>query len=124
MRKILETKLNGGNIITGINIWVFSLLTYSAAFLDLTGTELEQMDRSTRKLMTMHRALNLKSNVARIYLFCKEDGRGLRSVEDTLKSAILGLERYVLKSQEGLLIAGRRVNGDHEQHLGMIASVN
>ena len=50
------------------------------------------------------RALNLKSHVARIYLFCKEDERGLRSVEDTLKLAILGLERYVLKSEEGLLM--------------------
>ena len=37
--------------------------------------------------------------------------------------AILGLERYVLTSEEGLLIAARRVDGDYEQHLGMIASV-
>ena len=58
MRKILETKLNGGTIITGINTWEISLLRYSAAFVDWTGTELEKMDRRARKLMTMHRALN------------------------------------------------------------------
>ena len=51
-RKILETKLNGGNIVTGINTWAVSLLRYSAAFLDWTGKELEQMDRRTTKLMT------------------------------------------------------------------------
>ena len=94
-RKILETKLNGGNIITGINTWAIPLLRYSAAFLDRAEPELEQMDRRTRKLMTMHRALNRKSDVARIYLSRKEGGRGLVSFEDTVKLAILGLEKYV-----------------------------
>ena len=37
--------------------------------------------------------------------------------------AIQGLERYVLTSEKGLLIAARRVDGDYEQHLGMIESV-
>ena len=119
MRKILETKLNGGNIITGVNTWAISLLRYSAAFLDWTEAELEQMDRRTRKLITMHRALNPKSDVARIYLSRKEGGRALISVEETVKLAILGLERYALTSEEGLLIAARRVNGDYKQHLGM-----
>ena len=123
MRKILETKLNGGNIIAGINTWAISLLRYSAVFLDCAGTELEQMGTRTRKLMTMHRALNPKSNVARIYLSRKEGVRGLMSVEDKVKLAVLGLERYVLTSQEGLLITARRVDGDYEQYLGMIESV-
>ena len=64
--------------------------------------------------MTMHRALNPKSDIARIYLSRKEGGRGLISVEDTVKLAILVLERYVLTSEEGLLITGRRVDGDYE----------
>ena len=34
VRKVLETKLNGGNIIRGINIWAVSFLRYSAAFID------------------------------------------------------------------------------------------
>ena len=119
VRKILETKLNGGNIITEINTWAISLLRYSAAFLDWARAEFEQMDRRTRKFMTMHRALNPKSDVARIYLSRKEGGRGLISVEDIAKLAILGLERYALTSEEVLLIAARKVDGDYEQHLGM-----
>ena len=81
------------------------------------------LDRRTRKLMTMLWALNPKSDVARIYLSRKEEGRGLISVEDTVKLVILGLERYVLTSGEGLFIAARRVDGDYEQHLGIIESV-
>ena len=50
--------------------------------------------------MKMHRALNPKSDVARIYLSRTEGGRGLISVEDTVKLANLGLERYLLTSEE------------------------
>ena len=121
VRKILETKLNGGNI-TGINIWATSLLRYSAAFLYWSGAELEQIHRRTRQLMTMHQALNPKSGIARIYLSSK-GGRGIISVEDTIKLAILGVERYMLTSREGLLIEARRVEGGYEQHPGMIENV-
>ena len=111
LRKVPETKLNGGNIITGINTWAISLL------------RLEQMDRRKRKLMTMHRALNPTSDGARIYLSRREGGRRLISVEDKTKLAIQGFEIYVLTSEKGLLIAARRVDRDYEQHLGMIESV-
>ena len=108
VRKILQIKLNEGIIITGINTWAISLLTYSAAFLDWTEA-VEQMDRRTRKLMAMHRALNPKIDVARIYLFRTEGGTGIISVKDAVKVAILGLERNVLTSGEGLLIAVGRL---------------
>ena len=50
--KILETKLNGRNIITGINTWGISLLRYSAIFLDRRiWIDLGKMDRRTRKLI-------------------------------------------------------------------------
>ena len=73
--------------------------------------------------MTTSQALNLKSDIARIVSSRKEGGGGLISVEGTVKLTILGLERYVLTSEEGLLIAGRRVDGDYEQHLEVIESV-
>ena len=72
--------------------------------------------------MSMHWTLNPKSEVGRIYLSRKEGGRGLISVEDIAKLAILGLERHVLTSEEVPLIAATKVDGDYEQHLGMIES--
>ena len=39
------------------------------------------------------------------------------------KLAILWLEKYILISEEGLLIAAGRVDGDYEQHLRNIESV-
>ena len=71
--KIEWWKYNSRNKYGGI-----SLLRYSAAFLDCTGAELEQIDRRTRKL-------DPKSDIAKIYLSRKEGGRGLISVEETVK---------------------------------------
>ena len=68
--------------------------------------------------------MNPKSDIARKYLSRSEEEIGLISVvKDTVKLAILGLERYVLISEEVLLIAARRADRDYERHLGMIESV-
>ena len=32
LRKVLESKLNGGNLVCGVNIWAVSLLRFSGAF--------------------------------------------------------------------------------------------
>ena len=32
LRKVLKSKLNGGNVVRGVNTWALSLLRYSAAF--------------------------------------------------------------------------------------------
>ena len=58
VRKILETKLNGSNIIKGINTRAILVLRCSAAFLNWTKTELQLMDRRTTKLLTTHNGLH------------------------------------------------------------------
>ena len=98
--KYTRSKIEGSKYNNDNKYLAISLLRYSAAFLDWTGTELEQMERRTRKLMTMHQTLNPRSDVARIYLPRKKVGRGPISVENKVKLAILGLERYILTSEE------------------------
>ena len=110
VRKLLETKLNGQNIINGINTWAVSLLRYSAPFLGWAKEEKQQLDRKTRKLLTMHGGLHPKSNVDRLHIPRKEGGRGLLNVEDVINLAVIGLERYVSSSAERLLTAARVAN--------------
>ena len=117
VRKLLETKLNGQNIINAINTRAIPLLRYSAAFLGWTKEEIQQLDRKTRKLLTMHGVLHPKSNVDRLYIPRKEGGRGLLNVEDVINLPVIGLERYVCNSTERLLTAARAANeyeGDSE----------
>ena len=68
VRKVLETQLNGNNVIKAINTWAISVVRYSAPFLDWRKEEIQELDRRTRKLMTMHKALHPKSNVDRLYI--------------------------------------------------------
>ena len=109
VRKVLETKLNGENMIKGINTWAVSLIRYSAALLDWTKEEKQSIDRKTRKLITMHKGLHPKSNTNRLYIPRKEGGRGLLSIEDTVDLANLGLKSYVRNSCERLLVAARQI---------------
>ena len=110
-RKILETKWNGSNIIKGINTWAIPLLRYSAAFFNCTTTELQLMDRRTRKLLSMQNGLHPRTDVDRVYIPRKEGGRGLICIEDTVKLANIGLKRNVKESKERLIVAAR---GDNE----------
>ena len=43
VRKVLETKLSGGNIIKAINTWAIPVLRYSAPILKWRKTELQEL---------------------------------------------------------------------------------
>ena len=82
LRKVLKSKLNGGKLVCGVNTWAVSLLRYSAAFVSWRKSELQAIERKTRKLFTIYGALHPKSDVGRLYIPRKEGGRGLISIED------------------------------------------
>ena len=67
-----------------------------------TKQELNELERKTRKLLTMNGGC-----VARLYVPRKHGGRGLTSVEDCINQARLSLEMYVQSSEEDLLKAVR-----------------
>ena len=73
-RKLLETKLSSRNLIKGINTWAVPLVRYLGPSLKWTGEELKQLDQRTRKLMTMHKALQYRDDVDRLYVSRKEGG--------------------------------------------------
>ena len=63
LRKVFKSKLNGRNLVQGVNTWAKSLLRYSAAFISWRMCELQAIDRKTRKLFTIFRGLHPKSDV-------------------------------------------------------------
>ena len=100
-RKVLKSKLNGGNT------WAVSLLRYSAAFVNWRKSELQAVDRKTRKLFTIYGPLHPKSDLDRLYIPTIGGGRGLISIKDCVELAIRGLEVYIHGSQERLIQAAR-----------------
>ena len=77
VRKILKSKLNSNNMIQAINSRALSLIRYGAGIIKWTVEELKEVDRKTRKLLNIHRALQCTSqaNDDRLYLKRKEGGR-------------------------------------------------
>ena len=77
VKKTLSSKLNAGNVIKAINGWAVSLLRYSGGIVNWTKSELAELDRNTRKLLTIHGALHPRSNVSRLYLYYQEEKEGV-----------------------------------------------
>ena len=41
LKKVLKSKLNGGNLVQGVNTWTVSLLKYSASFISIVSCRLQ-----------------------------------------------------------------------------------
>ena len=51
-----------------INNWAVPVIRYTAGIVGWTVTDMEDLDRKTRKLMTAHRTLHSQSDIDRLYL--------------------------------------------------------
>ena len=69
----MKSKLNGGNLVRGVNIWAVSLLRYSAVFFSWRKSELHATDGKTRKLFTIYGALHPNSDVDRLDIHKKKE---------------------------------------------------
>ena len=54
IRKLLKSKLNGGNVVSAINARAVSIIRYGAGIIKWTNEELGKLDRKTRKLLTIN----------------------------------------------------------------------
>ena len=105
VKKSCRSKLNGGNLIDGINTWAVGVVRYSAGIVDWTVEEVANMDRRTRKILAMNGCLQTRSNVARLYLPRKEGGRGLIGIEECVRRESKCLHDYLRESTEWMLQA-------------------
>ena len=103
VRKILKSKLNGGNVISAINSRAVAVVRYGAGIIKWTKLELEELDRKARKLTTMYGAHHPKGDVDRLYTKRASGGRGLIGVEDCVGVEVDSLERYLDVAEEQLL---------------------
>ena len=85
-RLILISKLNGRNKVTAINRWAVAIFRYGDGIFQLKASELKDLNRKSRKTMTMYRGLHPKSDLDRLYVKRMEGGKGLISVERCIRS--------------------------------------
>ena len=78
---VMKSHLNDKNKIKAANTWAVSLIRYRAGTIKWNKEELQELDRKSRKIMTMNKELHPRSDIARIYVPRKKGGRGLISCE-------------------------------------------
>ena len=102
-QEVVRLKLNGGDLIDGINSWAVGVVRYSAGIVDWTMEDVANMDRITRKILAMNGCMHTRSNVARLYLLRKEGGRGLIGIEECVTRESKSLHGYLRESREWML---------------------
>ena len=86
-----------------INSRAVSIVRYGAGIISWTKMELEELDRRTRKLMTICWVHYPEADVDRLYLQRYEGGRGLRGLEGYEQVEVHSLEKYLITSKEEVL---------------------
>ena len=95
IRLVMKTELNSKNRIQAINTLAMPVVQYSFSILNWNISDLQRMDRKTRKLLTCNRMLHPKSDVDRLYLPRGKGGRGLLQVEQSYRVATIGMCKYL-----------------------------
>ena len=78
MRKMLKIQINSRNKIMAINSLADPVMTYSFVILPWLKSEIEKLDRKTRKILTMNGMHHPRADVDRLYIKRKDGGRGYR----------------------------------------------
>ena len=125
LKLILSSKLHGRDKIMAVNTWPVAVMWYGAGVLKWTTEELKELDRKTRKvmtmivflfviiifIMTMHGALHPKSVINRLYMPREKGGRGLISCERCFRSEENSVGWYVRNSNGGQLLETVKASG-------------
>jgi hypothetical protein len=81
MRLVLDTELNAKNKIQAIGSMAVPILRYSFRIINWHQEELQNLDRKTRKLLTIHGQPHPKADVDRLIVPRKQGGRGLMQLD-------------------------------------------
>ena len=96
---ILRSDLNAGNTTKAINSWAIPVIRYTAGIVDWTIAELQEIDRRTRKLLTIYRAFNMNGDVDRLYIARRQGGKGLLQVEQVVREEECAVGAYIRTAQ-------------------------
>ncbi|XP_054744486.1 uncharacterized protein LOC129248900 [Anastrepha obliqua] len=94
LHAICKTQLNGKNQIHAINSFVVPVVSYSFGIVKWSSTEIENLQRIIRTIMTKYKSRHPKSSVVRMMLPRKAGGRGQIDVGALHDKLILNIRAY------------------------------
>jgi hypothetical protein len=95
LRMILKSELNARNKIRAIGALAVQVLRCSFDIINWRIEEIKQIDRNTRKMLTMYKMHHPKADIDRLYVKRREGGRGLVQVEAAYKAEIINIAEYL-----------------------------
>ena len=94
LRMILKSELNARNKITAIGALAVPVLRYSFGIINWRIEEIKQIDRNTRKMLTMYKMHHPKADIDRLYVK-RKGGRGLVQVKAAYKAEIINIAEHL-----------------------------
>jgi hypothetical protein len=91
----MKSELNARNKITAIGALAVPLLRYSFVIIDWRIEEIKQIDRKTRKMLTMYKMHQPKADIDRLYIKRKKEERVQVQIEAALKAEINFIAKYL-----------------------------
>ena len=116
VKVVLRTELYGRNNILAINGFALPVLTYGFGVIHWGCTDLQQLDRLTRKLLSMHGVNHSAADVDRLYAPCSNGGRGLQQIESTYQSCIVRLNCYLADGSDPFVQMTRECDSGKSSH--------
>ena len=92
---VMKSHLNGMNKIKAAKTWAVSLKRYESRTIKWNKGEFQEIDRKSRKIITINEELHPRSDVARIYVPRKKGRRGLISYQSCVGRKENNLGWYV-----------------------------
>jgi len=103
VRQICKTQLNSKNRFNAISALAIPVVSYGFGIVDWRESEIQELDRTTRKILTKAGAHHPKSDVNRLYVPRSNGGRGLVSIEDSWKREMISLAHYIANKDDKYL---------------------
>ncbi|XP_044758044.1 uncharacterized protein LOC123316095 [Coccinella septempunctata] len=94
---LLKSGLNSKSLFTAINVWAIPSITYSFGVLAWSQTDLREIDRKIRTMLTKSGIHHPHSSTIRLYLPRKNGGMGLLSLETTHAENVNALRTHFMQ---------------------------
>jgi hypothetical protein len=82
---IQKSELNAKNKITAIGALAVPVLRHSFGVIDWRSEEIKEIDRKTRKIITMYKMHHPKAYIARLYVKTEEGGEACHKLKQHIK---------------------------------------
>ena len=116
VKLVLPTELRGRNKSLAINGFALPVLTYGFDVIHWGCTNLQRLDRRTRKLISMHGVHHTSADVDRLYAPCSDRVRGIQQIESTYQSCIVRLNCYLADSSYPFMQMIRECDSGKSSH--------